>query len=306
MQCSDELLEWSKNKTLRAELDKRNTVELKEICQENKILRTGPKYEVIANILAHIQGFKLQQEKRQLEKCASINCSGSAISTTSAKVELEVMNLKSFKTVSNFTCKFEKRLALVKDITNKFEMLFGLTKGVQKQIKIAVTGPSRAQYNGKWGTLAEDVNNDLAGYWLDFFTIHYRDISIEQLRKWVILLSETPPCDGFGYPSVITLIGDDVISKCITDEASIPVKNELLEIVNSSSQFMRGNFRQKLYESRREPFIVNQKMKSIAPVKTTTATSVGKDDDEDYEGSSIKKRKYARPETSENGSIEVR
>lgn len=53
--CCDELLQWQKNGTLGTELRKRNTNELKMICEENKIPRSGAKYEILQNIFAHVQ-----------------------------------------------------------------------------------------------------------------------------------------------------------------------------------------------------------------------------------------------------------
>ena len=65
--CTDELLSLFSKGILKHELRKKNTSELKQLCFENGIARSGAKYEVLASIVAHVVGFKRQQIAKEGE-----------------------------------------------------------------------------------------------------------------------------------------------------------------------------------------------------------------------------------------------
>ena len=71
--CSDELLSFFSSGVLKEELRKMNTSQLKQICLENGIARSGAKYEVLASIVAHVVGFKRQQKSKEGEPIIETN-----------------------------------------------------------------------------------------------------------------------------------------------------------------------------------------------------------------------------------------
>jgi hypothetical protein len=71
--CSVELLSLSSAGAFKEELRKMNTSQLKQICLENGIARSGAKYEVLASIVAHVVGFRRQQKSVEGEPVIQTN-----------------------------------------------------------------------------------------------------------------------------------------------------------------------------------------------------------------------------------------
>jgi hypothetical protein len=99
LECSDELLGWERAGVLRRECDARNTQELKSMCLDNGIPRSGAKYEIIQAIEAHVKGFLRQQRLNALSsattKGGSANASPGA--ALAAETELGFAKFKSLE-----------------------------------------------------------------------------------------------------------------------------------------------------------------------------------------------------------------
>lgn len=154
-----------------------------------------------------MEGYWRQQAKSALESVAVADTGDLA-----TQVELEVSSLKTLEATYKFAVKVvENRFLKEKEISSKFQLLLGLSKGVYAQIFIAVTGPRASHYNGKYGELAIDCNDFIAECWLQFFTEFHGSISVEDFADWSSQLAEKSTCEGYGYPHVLAAIGDEIV-----------------------------------------------------------------------------------------------
>lgn len=231
LKCSDELMNWYITRTIYNELEKRNTHQLKIVCEENGIKRSGAKYEITAAILSHVEGYFKQQEKLKIASAAQ-ESGGVAPS-----IRLEVLNIKSLETVESYCKKFQaQKLDKEKSFDKKVDMICGVTQGTKDQVLTAVTGPKRNKYNGKHGELAEDLldylGNDL---WLEFFKTHKDRMSIEQFQQCINCMAEKHKCEDYGHANVLARVGDDILDFIENDE----FKTFLSEKLDSIDQYGR-------------------------------------------------------------------
>ena len=99
LECSDELLGWERAGVLRRECDARNTQELKSMCLDSGIPRSGAKYEIIQAIEAHVKGFLRQQRLNALSSATTKGGStnASAGDALAAETELGFAKFKSLE-----------------------------------------------------------------------------------------------------------------------------------------------------------------------------------------------------------------
>jgi len=215
LKCTDELMNWYVTQTIYDELEKRNTHQLKCVCEENGIKRSGAKYEITAAIRAHVEGYFKQQEKLKLASAAQ-DKAGGGVATT----RLEVLNIKSLETVESYCKKFQaQKLDKEKSFDKKVDMICGLTQGTKDQVLTAVTGPKRNKYNGKHGELAEDLLDYLGkDLWLEFFKTHKDRMSIQQFQQCINCMAEKHECEDYGHANVLARVGDDILDFIENDE----------------------------------------------------------------------------------------
>ena len=233
LELSSELRQWHESGTLYAEISKRNTMDLKCICEVNGIKRSGAKYEIEAAIRAHVEGYYKQQEKLKLE--ATIENQKDSVA---AQFRLEVLNIKSLETVEKYCEKFQhQKLNKEKDIVKKVDMLCGLTRGTRDQILTAVTGPKRSKYNGKHGELAEDLLDFLSEEILfDFLKINKDHLTIEQFKSLVKCMNEKHEMEAYGHANILKRVGDDVAELF---EDKLEFTTYLFEKLDSGDQYNR-------------------------------------------------------------------
>ena len=172
LSCSEELLtSWTEGH------EKRNTQDLKVLCEENGIPRSGAKYEIIEAIEAHVQGYLRQQSL--LSKTETAAGSNSSEERLEVQADLKICNRKTLEAAFNTAKKEAAKMASegASSCPNKrFALLDGITSGLDHQIFTAVSGPSRARYNGKRGDLAIVANEWIAQQWLEFFRSHHHQM----------------------------------------------------------------------------------------------------------------------------------
>lgn len=245
LKCSDELIHWYVTHTIYDELEKRNTNDLKCICEVNGIKRSGAKYEITAAIRAHVEGYFKQQEKLKVAKAAQDKDGGGV----APSIRLEVLNIKSLETVESYCKKFQaQRLDKEKSLDKKVDMLCGLSQGTRDQVLTAVTGPKRNKYNGKHGELAEDLltllGNDL---WLQFFKTHKDHLTIQQFQQCIDCMAQKHECEEYGHANILGRVGDDILNFIENNE----FKTFLSEKLDSIDQYGRPkkNKKAKVVES---------------------------------------------------------
>jgi len=204
LHCSDELLGWDRGGTLYTELRARNTAQLKDVCIENGIPRSGAKYEIVANITAHVEGYKRQKEVQQTQSAAKKGDLG-------ASYKLKLSGIKSFDAVVNAAKKLiAKDVAKQESIMSKFEVIHGVTCGVDDAILIAVTGPNAGQYNGKWGEGAVDAKDWIASVYLDFFTENAETMTVQEVEHFCTKLAAKHENEAYGYDPVLYKVGKKI------------------------------------------------------------------------------------------------
>jgi hypothetical protein len=107
--CDPQLITWYENDTLWEELDSRTTEELKGICYENNVPRSGPKYELRSRLIEHAKEAIRKREEKALNET----------NNEGAKYEFEVRKFKSFEAAFNHA---KKLLDKIK--TNSESMVF--------------------------------------------------------------------------------------------------------------------------------------------------------------------------------------
>ena len=96
--CPAVLLAWEKAGVLRKKLGDHNTAELKELCRESNLRYGGPKYELVARLLEHVE------EAHKREKFAALQAQAEEGDVASS-TELYFEKVKSFNAACNL---FEK------------------------------------------------------------------------------------------------------------------------------------------------------------------------------------------------------
>jgi hypothetical protein len=272
-------LSWSNASTLHAELQKRNTTELKEICCENGIPRSGAKYEIVANIQAHVKGYTEQQKQLEIKK-------SSASGDLSSSIRLEVLKIKKLEGVYKYCTDFNSKILAKQSGTSKqLQSLQGLTEGTLDQILNAVTGPRAAHYNGKYGELAMETSTLLGELWLTFLKINHNSLTNKEVENWLTSFSRKHKSEDFGYYHLLALYGDEIAE--IFDKEEL--KKIILEKTGSVSQYgrdKRKNKRQKqLYSDDEE-----EDEKTAAPVVKEVAVDDNKENENQNVNLSTKKK----------------
>jgi hypothetical protein len=105
----------------------------------------------------------------------------------------------------------------------------------------ALEGPESNLVNGVDGDMAEDCNNVVIEIWRDFFMNHCRCLNSWQMCEWVRELALPTKCEGYGYPHVLAVLGDDLVNLVYDHEA----KQRILCYVNSVDQYGRKLMRKR-------------------------------------------------------------
>ena len=82
--CPVVLFAWEKAGVLRKKLGDHNTAELKELCRESNLRYGGPKYELVARLLEHVE------EAHKREKSAALQAQaeeGDVASSTEQRLQ---------------------------------------------------------------------------------------------------------------------------------------------------------------------------------------------------------------------------
>ena len=192
--CPALLLAWEKAGVLRKKLGDHNTAELKELCRESNLRYGGPKYELVARLLEHVE------EAHKREKCAALQAQAEEGDVASS-TELYFEKVKSFNAACNL---FEKHFAKLekehKTVSEQLRAMIGLTRGFDSLLLMAITGKNRGQYNGKYGEKGMDGQNKVSEAWRGFLTEKGKSLSEEDWQMAVDFLFKDLPTADYGFP----------------------------------------------------------------------------------------------------------
>ena len=205
--CAPELLAWTKDGTVHAQVTSLTTNVLKGLCQDNGLKYGGPKYELVKRLLAHGEAAVLREKKDAL---VTATAGGDEV----AAAELAMAKFKSFEAAVNL---FKKRIAKLDTITTaaqRLDTLIGLSFGFDAHLLAvcnaraetvvleiastvdcqrvycgelcpqacvysqAITGPRRGQYNGKHGEKGIDGHCMVARAWHAFLTKEHSALTV--------------------------------------------------------------------------------------------------------------------------------
>jgi myosin heavy subunit len=215
--CTAQLMEWAKNDILRSELDKRNTEALKVICQENGVLRSGPKYELISRLM--------ENAEKGIRKMLDDNLQAEAdAGNKRSEVELTFSKFKSFEASMNHASKMIKKMEELPDseFKEKLDFLSGISRGVDSQLLIAITGPKCGKYNGKYDEIGIEGNEEIAKEWLRFLENRNRiGLDLDQLDQYIKASQGIDKCVPYGFDTYFDIIDDDVRKLFKDDELKL-------------------------------------------------------------------------------------
>jgi len=223
--CSDELMEWSRNHTIWAELEKRTTEELKWICEDNGVLRGGPKYEIKARLIEHARLGVRKAEDAVLRQHAE---QGSKM----REYELSMRKFKSFEAALNHAEKLidtsfsgGNKKTTVMSFEQKLEMYEGLSRGFDTQLYHAITGSRAGHYNGKYGETGIFANESMAERWYDLLEHELgSSLSTSQFQAYVNAIkglgSESEP---YGFETFHQLNDGGIRQLLLGDEEKMAI-----------------------------------------------------------------------------------
>mmetsp|Transcript_22981 Transcript_22981/g.45620 ORF Transcript_22981/g.45620 Transcript_22981/m.45620 type:complete len:446 (-) Transcript_22981:204-1541(-) len=155
--CSGELLRWVESKTVHQELEKRTTEQLKLVCEENGLPRSGAKYKLKGLLLAHAKAAGFRHE------AAGTGGVAAGIATQFAKSGL------TFARALGLFAKLVKGSSKLANFRERVETVQAAAKGMDYQIYCAITGPNAKKYNGSRGEAGLEAHADVAKALADVF-----------------------------------------------------------------------------------------------------------------------------------------
>lgn len=202
LECSPELLA-----AVSGGLRSLNTQELKELCKQNGIPRSGAKYEIVANIESHVEGWRRQEKLNKLDRVAA---NGDLMAATS----LILSKTADFdKCTSKAQEIWAQDIPKQQELQGKIDMLLGITQGLNEAIHVVVTGPKASHYNGKYGEGAVDANRWLAGVWLSFMQGNSEEMTAKELEKCLEKLSIKGGAEAYGFDSVLDQVFEQTMRR---------------------------------------------------------------------------------------------
>lgn len=238
--CTAQLMEWANKGNIRSELQQRNTEALKVICEENNLLRSGPKYELISRLIENAEkGIRKKLDNKLKEEAEAGN--------KSSEIELTFSKFKSFEASMNHARKMIQKMGDLENskFNEKLDYLIGISKGVDSQLLVAITGPKCGKYNGKYDEIGIEGNSEIAHEWLRFLKKRNEiGLTLEELDQFIKAADGIDKCVPYGFDTYFYIIDKDV-RKLFKDEDDklkmwIASRPERIEYNNSFNIFTKS------------------------------------------------------------------
>jgi len=225
-----DILSWYKENLLGAKLNEMTADDLRGICDANGLARSGPKYGLINRLRDHV---KLAIKSKEMNVMAEQASEGDE----AKKYELSVVKLKSFKAGYNACMKLLAKMDRMNNVAKKMEILKGATRGLDRHIFVAITGPRCGFYNGKYDEIGIDANTEITETWMTFMKNHYSDLSVEQFKDTMKFVDGINLCIPYGFDSIFETIGvelQSLLKSNPNEDGEVSTKLEIL--LNSHSE----------------------------------------------------------------------
>ncbi|ORY45555.1 hypothetical protein BCR33DRAFT_716230, partial [Rhizoclosmatium globosum] len=207
--CSDDLLRWLDSNTIHAELrDKRTTDALKQLCRENNLPVSGPKYALVARLIEHAK----EGKKKREEKLLINSFNETSNHSTETQHLLDFYKVKTFSAANNLFHKKYQASKKLKSFEDQLAVLTGASKGFDMHLLSVLEGPRAGYYNGKYSEDGIDAQNDVAACWKEFLlSFESMEMSVEDFEKAIVAGSFVSKCDDYGFDPYFKLIGHELV-----------------------------------------------------------------------------------------------
>lgn len=121
----------------------------------------GAKYKLVARLVDHAEEGLLQAKWSGLRTQAGQG-------DVAAAAEAQFATPRSFAAALKLFHAQHAKLPAIRSVRSRIETLAGLTAGFDAHLLKAITGPKRAQYNGKYGELGMEGQSEVAQAWRQF------------------------------------------------------------------------------------------------------------------------------------------
>jgi len=200
--CSPQLMQWETDKSLYRQLDAHNTEQLKQICSENGLPRSGAKYKLRQLLLDHVREAVFRKE------CEETGPIGSDIAKQFAKLS----TFGSAKTLFN---KLVKSSLKIGSAVERMDTVLACVRGMDYQIFCAITGPNSKQYNGSRGEAGIHMHAAVAKALADTFVATCSKLEDERFDSFLDFFDDdsSSQCVPYGFDKYSDLIDLAALAK---------------------------------------------------------------------------------------------
>jgi len=197
--CPTELITAHQAGKLRFMLDAMNTNEIKALCLQCKVPRSGAKYKIIALLTSHV------------EKVALVSSCGGDQHSKYGVLTLEFSHLTFGKAHTKF-CKldatFKSKMSKEPvDAKERWETMVAAARGFDHVIYEAITGTNRKKYNGSRGEVGIEANADVGGavclafveLCVAYETLMDGNVTKKDIDEGMAFITNNTKCEPYGF-----------------------------------------------------------------------------------------------------------